>query len=146
MTVSKIPEPWRDHYGHPGGWDQTFPPLSMPDLFADAARRHADRTLADFEGRQFTYAALHAEARRFAAALQRAGIGKGDRVGLFLPNVPTYIPASYGAMIAGATGPATMVTIATTSEETATELSGGGHRGPLRCPPEHSLPPDAVSG
>ncbi|HMO43383.1 MAG TPA: AMP-binding protein, partial [Phenylobacterium sp.] len=75
----------------------------MPDLFADAARRHADRPLADFEGRAFTYAALHAEARRFAAALQRAGVAKGDRIGLFLPNVPTYIPASYGAMIAGAT-------------------------------------------
>ncbi len=103
MVVSKIPEPWRDHYGHPGGWDQSFPPLSMPDLFADAARRHADRPLADFEGRAFTYAALHAEARRFAAALQRAGVAKGDRIGLFLPNVPTYIPASYGAMIAGAT-------------------------------------------
>ena len=31
------------------------------------------------------------------------GVAKGDRVGLFLPNVPHYVAAYYGAMLAGAT-------------------------------------------
>ena len=34
--------------------------------------------------------------------MTKRGIGSGDRVGLFLPNVPTYIAAYYGAMMAGA--------------------------------------------
>ena len=35
--------------------------------------------------------------------MQAWGIKPGDRVGLFLPNVPIYVPAYYGAMLAGAT-------------------------------------------
>src|SRR3546814_4733323 len=30
------------------------------------------------------------------------GVRKGDRVGLYLPNVPHYVAAYYGAMMAGA--------------------------------------------
>jgi long-chain acyl-CoA synthetase len=41
--------------------------------------------------------------RKFARGLQLRGVGKGDHVGLFLPNVPHYIIAYYGAMLAGAT-------------------------------------------
>jgi long-chain acyl-CoA synthetase len=41
--------------------------------------------------------------RRFARGLQLRGIGKGDHIGLFLPNVPHYITAYYGALLAGAT-------------------------------------------
>src|SRR5690606_27589059 len=49
------------------------------------------------------YSEMWDEARAFAAGLQEFGIGRGDRVGLFLPNVPIYIPAYFGAMMAGAT-------------------------------------------
>src|SRR5690606_33016124 len=38
-----------------------------------------------------------------AHGLQKLGIGKDCRVGLFLPNVPHYVAAYYGAMLAGAT-------------------------------------------
>ena len=44
-----------------------------------------------------------AEARGFAAGLQELGIAKGDRVGLFLPNVPVYLCAYFGGLMAGAT-------------------------------------------
>ena len=96
-------QPWLAHYAHPTPWDTQFAPLSVPEMFAESAARFADRPLVDFMGRQFTYAELAGEARAFAAGLQRLGIGKGDRVGLFLPNVPIYLAAYYGAMIAGAT-------------------------------------------
>ncbi|MDE2412530.1 MAG: AMP-binding protein [Sphingomonadales bacterium] len=103
VVNSPIPEPWRDHYVHPCAWDMEFPPLSLPDFFAQAAQAHAEQPLVDFMGRRFSYAELHREARAFAAGLQAAGVTKGDRIGLFLPNVPIYISAYYGAMIAGAT-------------------------------------------
>ena len=96
-------EIWRAHYAHPGSWDAAFPPLSLPAMFATAASRQGDQTLVDFIGRRFSYAQLFAEAQAFAAGLQALGISKGDRVGLYLPNVPIYISAYYGAAIAGAT-------------------------------------------
>ena len=80
-----------------------FPPLTLPEMFAQSAARFAERPLVDFMGRAFTYAALHAEARAFAAGLQRLGVAKGDRIGLYLPNAPIYVSAYYGAMLAGAT-------------------------------------------
>jgi long-chain acyl-CoA synthetase len=74
----------------------------MPALFEQSAGRFGERPLVDFLGRTYSYRQLHAEAQAFAGWLQHRGIAKGDRVGLFLPNVPNYVSAYYGAMIAGA--------------------------------------------
>jgi len=104
MNVSKQrPHAWLNPYSHPCEWDQTFAPLALPVLFEDAVRGYPERVLIDFYGRRYSYARIHAEAQAFAAGLMRLGIGKGDRVGLYLPNVPAYVPAYYGAMLAGAT-------------------------------------------
>ncbi|MFM5908438.1 MAG: long-chain-fatty-acid--CoA ligase [Novosphingobium sp.] len=103
MDVSKLALPWLEHYSHPCAWDMDLPALSLPKMFADAVGRHGDAPLVDFLGRIYSYRELHGQALCFAAGLQKMGIGKGDRVGLFLPNVPAYIPAYFGAMMAGAT-------------------------------------------
>jgi long-chain acyl-CoA synthetase len=102
VNASKPLEPWRAHYAHPGLWDQTFPPLAMTELFAQSVAANGIRPLADFYGRTYSYDAIAAEARAFAAGLQAMGVAKGDRIGLYLPNVPIYIPAYFGAMLAGA--------------------------------------------
>src|SRR6476620_8022164 len=99
MNVSKLPEPWRHHYAHPGAWAQDFAPLSLPALFEAAVAAHGSAPLIEFYGRTYSYAAMLEEARAFAAGLQAGGIGKGDRVGLYLPNVPAYVPAYYGALL-----------------------------------------------
>ena len=96
-------EPWLASYAHACDWAQPFPPLALTDLFAQAAAKHAVQPLVDFLGRQFSYAALHAQACACAAGLQALGVTKGDRIGLYLPNVPIYVSAYYGAMLAGAT-------------------------------------------
>jgi long-chain acyl-CoA synthetase len=103
MAQDTADTPWLDHYVHPCAWDQTFAPLSMPAMFAASAAANAASPLVDFMGHQYSYSALYAEAQAFAAGLQQLGIAKGDRVGLYLPNVPIYVSAYYGAMIAGAT-------------------------------------------
>ena len=103
MAVSNSTEPWRAHYAHPCAWDQVFAPLSMPALFAQSVAANGRRPLVDFMGRIYSYGTIQAEALAFAAGLQRLGIAKGDRIGLYLPNVPIYASAYYGAMIAGAT-------------------------------------------
>jgi long-chain acyl-CoA synthetase len=96
-------KPRAENYLHPAKWEQNFAPLSVHDMFLRSAERMGTAPLADFMGRKFTYAQMADSVRRFARGLQLRGIGKGDHVGLFLPNVPHYITAYYGAMLAGAT-------------------------------------------
>ncbi len=95
--------PWTRNYLHPASWEQNFAPLSVHDMFFESAGRMQNAPLADFMGRKYSYAEMADAVRRFARGLQLRGIGKGDHVGLFLPNVPHYIIAYYGAMAAGAT-------------------------------------------
>jgi long-chain acyl-CoA synthetase len=95
--------PWAANYLHPSKWDQTFTPLALHDMFFEAAERMGKAALADFMGRKYSYADMAGAVRRVAKGLQDKGIGKGDHIGLFLPNVPHYIAAYYGALAAGAT-------------------------------------------
>lgn len=96
-------EPLLTSYAHGCDWQRQFAPLSLPDMFAQSASAYPARTLVDFLGRQYSYAALYQEAQAFAAWLQGIGIVRGDRVGLYLPNVPIYVSAYYGAAMVGAT-------------------------------------------
>ncbi len=94
---------WMRHYGHPLPWTTRFQPMPLYDLLAQTAARVPDDPCLDFMGRQFSYADVRAMADRVAAGLQRLGLGKGDRIGLFLPNCPHYVAAYYGALRIGAT-------------------------------------------
>jgi long-chain acyl-CoA synthetase len=94
---------WQTHYGHPTPWTTQFAPRTMVELFADTAGRTPGAPLIDFEGRLYSYAETLDGARRVAAGLAALGYGKGDRIGLFLPNVPHYVAAYYGILMLGAT-------------------------------------------
>ena len=98
----QIPEIWRDDFRHPGTWDKSFAPLTVPQMFAASAAAHPDAYLADFMGRKYSYADVRLGVNRVARGLQTLGVKKGDRIGLFLPNVPHYLAAYYGAMKMGA--------------------------------------------
>jgi long-chain acyl-CoA synthetase len=95
--------PWTSNYLHPSPWNQHFAPLSVHDMFFRSVERMGAAPLADFMGRRYSYAEIAESVRKFAKGLQSRGVGKGDRIGLYLPNVPHYIVAYYGAMLAGAT-------------------------------------------
>ncbi len=92
---------WRAAYVHPGKWDRGFAPLTLPAMFAASVARHPDAVLTDFLGARRTYKDIGALAAGFAGGLQALGMAKGDRIGLFLPNVPDYLIAYYGALSAG---------------------------------------------
>lgn len=97
------PAIWKSRYNHPTQWDQFFSPLSMPAMFFASAGRRGDDNLLDFMGRKYSYSEVALVVTRIAKGLQDIGIKKGDRIGLFLPNVPHYVSAYYGAMAIGAT-------------------------------------------
>ncbi len=94
---------WSTHYRHPAQWDQAFAPLSLPEMLAAAVAERGDAPMLDFMGRRFSYSEVADGVARVARGLQDLGIGPGSRVGLFLPNVPHYVAAYYGALAAGAT-------------------------------------------
>jgi long-chain acyl-CoA synthetase len=79
-----------------------FEALSLPAMFERTVRANPAAPFLHFLGRTYAYQDIFRQAQRFAAGLQAAGIARGDRVGLFLPNVPIYAAAYYGAMMAGA--------------------------------------------
>jgi long-chain acyl-CoA synthetase len=94
---------WRTAYNHPGEWDTPFPPVSMIELFEKSARAHPQAALLDFMGRKYSYGETLDGANRVACGLKALGYGRGDRIGLFLPNVPHYVAAYYGILKLGAT-------------------------------------------
>jgi long-chain acyl-CoA synthetase len=93
---------WRTRYVHPQQWDATFPPLTLAEMFDASVVRNGKAFLTDFMGARLTYTQVGDKAARFAASLRHRGVAKGDRIGLFLPNVPDYPIAYYGALKAGA--------------------------------------------
>ncbi|KQT34804.1 dicarboxylate--CoA ligase PimA [Sphingomonas sp. Leaf412] len=94
---------WLHGYRHPVPWETAFPPESMVALFDDSVARFGARALIDFMARRYSYAEVADGARRVATGLAAMGYGKGDRIGLFLPNVPHYLAAYHGALRLGAT-------------------------------------------
>ena len=89
---------WRSNYLHPTPWDVTYEPMSIPAMFDASVAAHPGSPLIDFFGRKFSYAEVADGASRVAHGLLRLGVQPGDRIGLFLPNVPHYVAAYYGAM------------------------------------------------
>jgi long-chain acyl-CoA synthetase len=75
----------------------------MTAMFDQAAQAAGSAPLIDFLGRQYSYAETLDGANRVAAGLRALGYGPGDRIGLFLPNVPHYVAAYYGILKLGAT-------------------------------------------
>jgi long-chain acyl-CoA synthetase len=94
---------WRTAYRHPTAWDTAFPPQSMVELFEAAAEANREAPLIEFLGRTYSYGETWDGANRVACGLKALGYGPGDRIGLFLPNVPHYLAAYYGILKLGAT-------------------------------------------
>ncbi len=126
-TASDPSRVWQEKYQHPRPWDSPIPVMTVPEMFAQSAARHPGAPMLDFLGRSYDYASTEKAVRKVAHGLQQLGIGKGARVGLFLPNTPHYVAAYYGAMLAGATvvnfSPLyTVDELATQVEDSGTEI------------------------
>jgi len=74
----------------------------LTSQLARAAAAGPDRTALVDGARRIAYGMLWDDAQAFAETLQRAGISRGDRVAVILPNCPEAAAAVYGAWLAGA--------------------------------------------
>jgi long-chain acyl-CoA synthetase len=66
------------------------------------AEAYPDQPAILFDGERISYRELDRHASAIARWLETLGIHPGDRVALFLPNIPAFVEAYYGAMKAGA--------------------------------------------
>lgn len=71
-------------------------------LAESAARRPRHVAVEDEPGRALTYAELDRAADRLATRLARWGVGRGDRVGLYLPKRIEGVAAIHGVLRSGA--------------------------------------------
>lgn len=94
-------EPWYLHYPEEVPPAYPYPKQNLADFLIQAAGQFPDRKALHFMGKEMTYARLLDSAYRFARALKRLGIAKGDRVAIMLPNCPSLVIAYFGTLLAG---------------------------------------------
>lgn len=95
--------PWESHYPKGLQWQESFHGRPLYTLLDDAAKRWPDNIALDFFGKTYSYTRLKEMVDRIARGMQGLGVGKGTRVGLFMPNCPQYVMCYYAALKAGAT-------------------------------------------
>jgi len=76
--------------------------VNLASCLENSAHAHPGRTALIFEGKQWTFKELDAEANRVANGLVDLGLEKGDRVSIFLPNCPEFLFWYFGALKMGA--------------------------------------------
>jgi long-chain acyl-CoA synthetase len=98
-------KPWLKSY--PAGVPELINPNqygSVVELIDDSCARFGDKPAFTSMGRTISYAEYELLAREFAAYLQNvAGLKKGDRIAVMMPNVLQYPIALYAALRAGLT-------------------------------------------
>ncbi len=94
---------WLAHYPANVRWDSVIKPEPLFTLLDRAVANHGGRPCTNFLGRVNTYKDIGALVDRAAAGLQSLGVTKGTKVGLFLPNCPTFVIYYYAILKAGGT-------------------------------------------
>ena len=76
---------------------------TLLDFFSDVSAGSGKFLVYDdgYRARSYTYTETAAAARGFAARLQRAGLGKGDKVVFWSENRPEWIIALWGCLLNG---------------------------------------------
>ncbi len=92
---------WYRHW--PEGIPKTldYPHIPVERMLRQTADAHPDTMATVFFGAKLTYREIDDLADRFAAALRRIGVKRGDRVGLLSPNSPGFVIAFFGIQRVG---------------------------------------------
>ncbi|MEN2974704.1 MAG: long-chain fatty acid--CoA ligase [Candidatus Caldarchaeales archaeon] len=95
-------KPWFKNWPESIPKSLEYPKVPLYSLLEKTAQEFPDRDAIIFLGKKISYRELNRLVNRFATALYGMGIRKGDVVGLYLPNMPQFVIAYYGALKIGA--------------------------------------------
>ena len=96
-VVQQWPEDFAQRYRAAGYWrGETF-----GAMLRERAAQYADRTAVVDDSQRWTYAELDARADAVASGLLAAGLKKGDRVVVHLPNIAEFYEIVFGLFRAG---------------------------------------------
>src|SRR5436190_11877122 len=94
---------WLNRYPKGVDWHQKFAPTPLYQLLDDAVAKYPSRPCTNFLGKVLSYGEIGRMVDRAAAGLQKLGVKKGTKVGLFMPNCPTFIVYYFATLKAGGT-------------------------------------------
>jgi long-chain acyl-CoA synthetase len=94
--------PWLNHYDYWVPPRITYPTRPLYEILSTTAVEMPDAQATQFLGAALNYGEIKRRTDSFAKALQRLGVGKGDRVGVMLPNCPQYIVCAFAILRLGA--------------------------------------------
>jgi long-chain acyl-CoA synthetase len=100
--MTEQPKLWSKFYPADVPKTLQYPDITLPGILRKNAREHGEKAAIAFREREINYKELDALSDKFAAALSSLDIVKGDRVAVFLPNIPQFIITYFGVMKAGA--------------------------------------------
>jgi len=93
--------PWLKHYGEvPKSIE--YPDCTMVEAVMKTAKIHPELTAYSFLGRKRSYSGLVSDIERVARAFKALGIKPGERVMIYLPNIPQAVECIYALNLIGA--------------------------------------------
>jgi long-chain acyl-CoA synthetase len=95
-------KPWLKQYERNVPQSIAYPEIPIHRLLVDTAAKHPDNVAISFNDIHIPYKGLNASVNIFASALQKAGVGKGDRIALLMVNFPAYVIAFFAVLKLGA--------------------------------------------
>ena len=101
QTALRKERPWLSHYEERVPYTIAIPRVPLTQLLHSSDRRFPKHPALIFEGKRISYRRLTQDANRFAQALLKIGLKKGDRVMLLLPNIPQMVVGFFGVLKAG---------------------------------------------
>ncbi len=102
VTMFFLENPWLSSWPKDVPVHIEYPVISLGELLRNSAVASPDQVAIDYFGTCITFKELDGLVDRFGAALQNMGVEKGDRVAIYLPNLPQFVIAYYGALRVGA--------------------------------------------
>ncbi|MEM2465676.1 MAG: long-chain fatty acid--CoA ligase [Candidatus Bathyarchaeia archaeon] len=79
-----------------------YPEVPLFEFLRSSAKKYPDKTAIIYFDKKITYKELDVLSDKFTTALVDLGVKKGDRVAIYVPNIPQFIISYYGALKAGA--------------------------------------------
>jgi long-chain acyl-CoA synthetase len=100
--AKELEKPWFKFWPKGVSKHIEYPEVPLFEFLTNTAKKHPDSTAIVYVDRKITYRELDIATDKFATALNDLGVKKGDKVAIFLPNIPQFVISYYGAIKIGA--------------------------------------------